>query len=154
MDTETAPPLSPGAAKRAARMQTPRLQREQATMVVMLRLYCRGHHADTYAGQPTDADGLCPACATLLAYSRKRLAACPFGPEKPTCANCQIHCYGPKQREQTREVMRYAGPRMLLRHPILAITHVIDGKRPAPPKPRGAAAAMAGTNAPPPDRPE
>lgn len=133
------PPPSEGAARRAARMQTPRLQREQATMVAMLRLYCQGHHA----GQATDAEGLCADCAGLLAYSRKRLAGCPYGPEKPTCANCQIHCYGPKQREHTRVVMRYAGPRMLMRHPVMAITHIIDGKRPAPPKPRGVQAAGA-----------
>jgi hypothetical protein len=31
-----------------------------------------------------------------------------------------------------REVMRYAGPRMIWRHPILAIWHMIDGKREAP----------------------
>lgn len=136
MDRETLPPSSPGADRRAARMQTPRLQREQATFATMLRMYC----CDLHPGIATDAEGLCTDCAALLAYSRKRLAACPFGPEKPTCTNCQIHCYGPQQRETTREVMRYAGPRMLLRHPVLALLHVADGRRPAPPKPRGARA--------------
>lgn len=150
MEIDPAPPVSTGAAKRAARMQTPRLQREQATMVVMLRLYCGDHHG----GTATDAEGLCPDCAELLAYSRKRLAACPFGPEKPTCVNCQIHCYGPQQREETRVVMRYAGPRMLLRHPILAVAHLVDGKRPAPPKPRGVTAAGAATAKPPARQPE
>jgi hypothetical protein len=150
MDTDTAPPPSAGPARRAARLQTPRLQREQATMVAMLRLYCSDHHA----GAATDAEGLCPGCAELLAYSRKRLAACPFGPEKPTCVNCQIHCYGPQQREQTRVVMRYAGPRMLLRHPILAIAHVIDGKRPAPPKPRGVNATGGGASTAAADKPK
>jgi hypothetical protein len=43
-----------------------------------------------------------------------------------------VHCYQREIRAQVREVMRYAGPRMLLRHPILAITHLIDGKRKAP----------------------
>jgi hypothetical protein len=28
--------------------------------------------------------------------------------------------------------MRYAGPRMLLRHPWLGITHLVDGRRAAP----------------------
>lgn len=140
MDPETPPPPSPGAERRAARMQTPRLQREQATFITMLRMYCHDHHGG--AAAQADAEGLCPECAGLLAYSRKRLAGCPFGPEKPTCTNCQIHCYGPQQREATRVVMRYAGPRMLLRHPILAIAHLmVDSRRPAPPKPRGAAAA-------------
>ena len=45
----------------------------------------------------------------------------PSAPEKPTCANCQIHCYGPRQRETVRIMMRHAGPRMLLRHPVLAL---------------------------------
>jgi hypothetical protein len=30
-------------------------------------------------------------------------------------------------RERVREVMRYAGPRMLLHHPWLAICHLVDG---------------------------
>ena len=120
-------------------------------MGAMLRLFCREHHA----ASPRQADGLCvecadhhrehivaghtlcPECEDLLEYARKRLAACPFGPDKPTCTNCQIHCYGPREREQARVMMRYAGPRMLLRHPWLAIAHMIDGRRPAPPKPRG-----------------
>jgi hypothetical protein len=37
-----------------------------------------------------------------------------------------------------RDVMRYAGPRMLTRHPWLAIAHLIDGQRPAPPRPNAA----------------
>ena len=139
MESDTVTPPSEAAARRAARLQTPHLQREQATVVAMLRLYCRDHHG----AQASDAEGLCAECATLLAYSRKRLALCPYGPEKPTCANCQIHCYGPRQREETRVVMRYAGPRMLLRHPVLALAHLLDGRRPAPPKPN--AALMAST---------
>jgi hypothetical protein len=31
--------------------------------------------------------------------------------------------------DKIRTVMRYAGPRMLLRHPILAIGHLLDGRR-------------------------
>ncbi len=136
MPTEPAAPPSDGAARRAARLATPRLQREMATMAAMLRIYCRDHHA----GQVQDARALCPECDGLMDYARKRLAGCPFGPEKPTCVNCQIHCYGPRQREQTRIVMRYAGPRMLLRHPILALVHLwVDSRRPAPPKPKAAA---------------
>jgi hypothetical protein len=139
MDPAAPPPPSAAAARRAARLATPRLKRELKTMAVMLGVYCRDHH-DSAAG---GAAGLCAECAELFDYARKRLAACPFGADKPTCANCQIHCYGPRQREATRVVMRYAGPRMLLGHPLLAIAHVVDGKRPAPPKPRGARPASA-----------
>jgi hypothetical protein len=63
-----------------------------------------------------------------------RLNRCPFGQDKPTCATCPIHCYKPKLRERIREVMRFAGPRMLWRHPILAIRHVLDGRGASPAK--------------------
>ncbi|HNR32353.1 MAG TPA: nitrous oxide-stimulated promoter family protein, partial [Candidatus Hydrogenedentes bacterium] len=43
-----------------------------------------------------------------------------------------IHCYKPVMREQTRAVMRYAGPRMLFRHPWLTVMHYVDGLRRAP----------------------
>jgi hypothetical protein len=133
MDAEPNPPPSEGAARRAARLATPRLTRELNTLAAMLRLYCRDQHGSA----ARDEERLCEECAGLFDYARKRLAACPFGPAKPTCANCQIHCYGPCQREATRVVMRHAGPRMLLNHPWLALAHVFDRKRPAPPKPRG-----------------
>jgi hypothetical protein len=35
-------------------------------------------------------------------------------------------------RERVRTVMRYAGPRMMWRHPFLALAHLVDGRRPAP----------------------
>ncbi len=138
MDAPTTPPPSAGAARREARLATPRMTRELDTLAAMLRIYCHDHHA---AAAP-DELGLCAECGELLAYARKRLAGCPFGVDKPTCAHCQIHCYGPQQREAVRVVMRHAGPRMLWRHPLLALAHLlIDGRRPAPPKPRGARAA-------------
>ena len=32
-------------------------------------------------------------------------------------------------REEVREVMRHSGPRMLRRHPLLAVAHLLDGRR-------------------------
>jgi hypothetical protein len=37
--------------------------------------------------------------------------------------------------------MRHAGPRMLTRHPWLAIAHLVDGRRPVPPRPNEGAIA-------------
>ena len=96
-----------------------RLDREMATVEVMIRMFCADHHG-------SDHD-LCAECAGLVDHARKRLAACPMRPNKPTCARCPIHCYRPAMRERIRDVMRYAGPRMLLRHPIKAVRHVMDG---------------------------
>ena len=76
--------------------------------------------------------GLCAECAALMDYATRRLDRCVFGDDKPTCANCKVHCYSKSMRERVREVMRYAGPRMVWRHPVLALAHLRDGRRPAP----------------------
>lgn len=87
------------------------------TIRVMIRIYCQQHH------EPENE--LCADCSDLLDYAVDRLDKCPFGAKKPTCENCTIHCYQPDRREQARIVMRFAGPRMMWRHPILAIIHLI-----------------------------
>lgn len=98
-----------------------RLAREARTIGHMIGIYCRGMHRVR--------SGLCEDCATLKDYALKRIGFCRFGSDKPVCAKCKVHCYKPTMREQVRAVMRYAGPRMLLRHPILAIGHMIDSTR-------------------------
>jgi hypothetical protein len=105
-----------------------RTPREWRTIEAMIALYCRDHHATR--GQ------LCPACGDLRDYARQRLEKCPYGEQKPTCAKCPVHCYKPACREQVRQVMRYAGPRLLLRRPILTIRHLLDDRKPAPEPPR------------------
>ena len=90
----------------------------------MIGIYCRKHHRSH--GE------LCIECNELLDYARLRLSQCPFQEDKPTCANCPTHCYKPEMREKIRATMRYAGPRMLPRHPILAILHLLDGRKNAP----------------------
>ncbi len=98
-----------------------RMQREAATIAAMLGIYCRAHHqAET---------GLCQDCKELLDYAEKRLKYCPFQEKKTTCGKCSIHCYKPAMREKIRQVMRFSGPRMLLRHPYLALMHTLDGFR-------------------------
>lgn len=99
-----------------------RRDREFKTIAAMLRLYCRAHHHP-------DGRTLCDACADLQDYARLRLLRCRFGEDKPTCAKCPVHCYKPDLREQVRQVMRWAGPRMPLRHPLLSLYHLIDGRR-------------------------
>jgi len=101
---------------------TGRLKSEHQTLVCMTAIYCEDHHGQ-YAG------GLCDNCAELMSYSKTRLAKCPYGQAKPICAKCPIHCYKKQQREQVRQIMRYAGPRMPLRHPWRARTHLFDKLR-------------------------
>jgi hypothetical protein len=94
---------------------------EVRTIRAMLVMYCRASHSS--AGE------LCADCAELFAYARERIAKCPFGIEKPVCNRCTVHCYKPAMREEIQRVMRYAGPRMLRRHPLLAIRHLIRARR-------------------------
>jgi hypothetical protein len=101
-----------------------RIAREQRTIEAMLHIYCRDHH-----GRGAD---LCAACTTLLDYARRRLATCPFGAAKPACNHCKVHCYSPTLRERVKAVMRYSGPRMLLRHPLISLFHLLDKNRRAP----------------------
>lgn len=118
-------------------MQTPptmtrnqkRLSRERHTLQFMIGIYCRGRHQR--------GKSICGVCQQLADYAMQRIIRCPFQNAKPTCAQCPVHCYNPTMRERVREVMRYAGPRMMLHHPILAILHALD-KRHAhktPPRP-------------------
>jgi hypothetical protein len=95
-----------------------RLDRERRTIAVMIGIYCHGRHRR--------AAGMCQDCEQLYAYAVERIDKCRFGENKPTCAKCAVHCYKPQMRQQVRDVMRYAGPRMLLSHPILTIRHYID----------------------------
>ena len=104
----------------------PRITHEARTLEAMIGMYCRDQH-----GTPGDAlCADCADCAELLRYAGVRLAKCPFQEHKTTCAKCPVHCYKPARHAQIRAVMRYAGPRMMLRHPRLAFYHlVIDGPR-------------------------
>lgn len=63
----------------------------------------------------------------MFAYAVCRLERCPFGAKKTTCAKCPIHCYSSAMRDRIKGIMRYAGPRMLFHHPILALRHWLDG---------------------------
>ena len=102
----------------------PRMQREQKTVEHMIGIYCRDHHGSR--GE------LCEECRELSEYARFRLKNCPFQENKTTCGNCAIHCYKPEMREKIREVMRYSGPRMTWKHPLLAFGHMIDGLKKEP----------------------
>ncbi len=101
-----------------------KIAREKKTITAMIGLYCRHLHG---------ADPVpCPECGNLLEYALARLEKCPYQEEKPVCASCPVHCYKPGMRERIRSVMRYSGPRLIFRHPVLAILHLMDARKKAP----------------------
>lgn len=103
--------------------QLKRIHREKHTLSVMIMLYCNNYHR-------TDKSTLCAECDKLLMYAMERIDKCPFSLKKlkkPTCLNCTVHCYKRDAREAIKNIMRYSGPRMLTRHPVLTLFHFIDG---------------------------
>ena len=97
---------------------------EFETVKLMIELYCRGVHVETR--------GLCDTCYELLDYAKRRLVRCPHAENKMPCDECETHCYREPYLSRIKEVMRYSGPRMLHRHPILTMYHFLDGRRKEP----------------------
>ena len=98
---------------------------EFKTIKAMVGIYCQAHHGSKKSSP-------CIQCAEFIKYANEKLDRCPYGQNKPTCKKCPIHCYKKDQRQQAKKIMGYAGPRMLIKHPILAIKHLLAEKRPVP----------------------
>lgn len=96
-------------------MKKPPHSLEFLTIEKMVDLYCKAHHQNPR----------CPKCQEFLDYAFTKLKSCPFGNQKPACKNCSIHCYQKDRREEAKAIMRFAGPRMVFHHPLLAIFHLL-----------------------------
>ena len=93
-----------------------RIEREKQIVRKMIELYCRHHlHQDT---MPEEYQHLAD-------FACRRLDHCKYGEQKTACKDCPTHCYAPKEREAIREVMRWAGPRMIWYAPKDAIRHIL-----------------------------
>ena len=92
-----------------------KLQHEKKILLDMITLYClKVHHTQD----------LCDECRTLAEYAIRRTELCHYMAEKSFCSQCKTHCYKPEMRERIREVMRYAGPRIMFYHPLAALRHL------------------------------
>lgn len=105
---------------------TKRIQREKLTIKKMIALYQRSC---------SDALPEPEHYQALYHFAEKRLDKCVFGEHKPACKRCPVHCYPYVKREEMKQIMRWAGPRMIWRHPLLTVCHLVDDKRPVPPLP-------------------
>ena len=93
-----------------------RIEEEKAVVEQMIRLYCQKSEGHSE---------LCTSCRELLDYAHSRLDRCRYGEDKPTCKKCPTHCYRPEMKERIRTVMRWAGPRMIIYHPLASIRHLL-----------------------------
>ena len=89
---------------------------EYKTIEIMIHMYCAKMHGKKK---------LCSDCENILNYATKKIELCPNKKSKPPCNACKIHCYKPDMRIKIKEAMKFSGPRMVLRHPIIAIKHLI-----------------------------
>lgn len=118
---------------RLQRLETDPVLREEAqTLRAMVGLYC----GENTARREGPANAVPPA----KRFSPMRSSAwppVPTGPRSPVCAKCRIHCYRAGEKAFAREVMRHAGPRLLLAHPVLSLRHLVKSLTvKAPEKPR------------------
>ena len=94
-------------------------ERERTVVTEMIAVYCHGHHG-------THGSELCPECSELSSYAATRIKKCPFMATKSFCSQCRVHCYAPTERARIKDIMRYAGPRMLVHHPVMTVRHGLD----------------------------
>lgn len=107
------------AARKKAEKQLKAWRKERELIPVMIRAYCHAKHG-------TKGKVVCEECRALTEYALFRLDKCPFKVNKKFCSFCKIHCYKPDMREKIKDVMKFAGPRMLPTHPVFAFKHVFQ----------------------------
>ena len=92
-----------------------RTERDKATIRLMIDIYCR--HKLGLKETPE-------RFKALADYACRRLDHCRWGEAKPACKDCPVHCYAPQKREEIRQIMRWAGPRMILHSPMATLRHL------------------------------
>lgn len=103
-----------------------RREREKRTISQMIAMHCAGKHsAASRTEKAFCGDRICSECASLDTYAVLRTERCRKMDVKTSCEECENHCYAPEMRERIRAAMRYSGPRMLTKHPIAAMRHLL-----------------------------
>ena len=98
-----------------------KLQKKDIRLIgKFVEVYCAGKHGGAVRLPFTLPEALgqrqfCPECAELMSYAITRRRKCPLEAEKPTCKHCRIHCYAEAEREKMREIMSFAGRRLMMR---------------------------------------
>ncbi len=97
------------------------MRREIETVDAIIKLYCDKNHEQS--------KGLCDQCQEVRNYAIGKIENCPYQPNKPICKSCTTHCYEPAMREEIRKIMRFSGPKLIWRHPILTIRHMMNKRK-------------------------
>lgn len=98
-------------------------RKDLKVLALFTAVYCRTHHGGGSRLEPAERElrglglerhRLCGQCRDFLHYALTRRLRCRLDP-KPVCKHCRIHCYRPGHRERVREIMRFAGRRLIMR---------------------------------------
>lgn len=60
---------------------------------------------------------------SLKSYAFQRIEKCPNKGKNIYCSSCTIHCFPEYERAHMKKIMRFAGPRMMIYHPLMALDH-------------------------------
>ncbi len=98
---------------------TSRQKKDIRLLAKFVEVYCTGNHRTAEHAPLVLPEGLgkrslCPECTSFLEYGISKRLKCPLEAEKPTCKNCRIHCYDKQRREKVREIMAYAGRKLMM----------------------------------------
>ena len=79
-----------------------------------------------------------PGVRGVLFIFRKKTRLLSLRREETRLRKCKIHCYGKGYKERAKEIMAFSGPKLLLKHPILSMRHIMALFREPPEKPTAA----------------
>lgn len=103
---------------------------DRKTLVAIFAIYCGAYHGEVdFAGdkrayvRAKNKSELCDKCKELVDCMMERVQNCPNGHEQ-NCEDCETKCQRGEDAERIREVMRFAAPRMLARHPIMTLRYL------------------------------
>lgn len=95
------------------------IEKDRRTLEAIGRIYCQGNHASC----EKDASGMCPECRAAIEQTLARTEVCPHNHEG-NCQDCTTPCHRGEAKQQIKNIMRYAAPRMIFRHPFMTLEYL------------------------------
>lgn len=96
-----------------------RTDKDRLTLEAIGSIYCRGNHAQ----RRKDEAGMCPECREAIELTLAKAKSCPLG-HSGNCEDCAVHCQRGDAQKRIQQIMRYAAPRMAVRHPLMTFEYL------------------------------
>ena len=86
----------------------------------MIKIFCKGNHPDDNSN---NSSNLCNMCHDMEKYIHNRIDYCKQN--NFFCAYCDNKCHPMDKSDYLKKIMRYSGPRILKKYPIMSIKHFL-----------------------------